>query len=195
MRPLILGLIMSLTLLLSACLLHNPKSLTIEMYNVDGDRVGTALLSDQEDAVAIELDLEGLQPGFHAIHIHEYGRCEAPDFTTAGNHLNPQGKEHGMIHPEGSHLGDLPNIEADAGGLVHAELELSGASLQEGKSSLINNDGTALIVHEGQDDGMSQPGGDSGTRIVCGEIHAEKESGDSEKAPTDPTEQNDEQEE
>jgi len=182
-------------LFLAACQSNANTSETIEMYNGSGDMLGTAVLSEQSDGVQVKLKLEGLEPGFHGVHVHEFAKCEGPDFTSAGNHYNPEGKEHGLMHQDGPHLGDLPNIEADGSGLVDAELMLAGATLLDGKNSLFNEEGTSLIVTEQQDDGVTQPGGDSGARIICGEIKKTEESGEADESPTDPTEFNEEQEE
>jgi Cu-Zn family superoxide dismutase len=182
-------------LLLSACQNNGTDTtFTVDMHNADGDMVGTALLNEQEDGVQFEIKLEGLSPGFHGIHVHENAACEGPDFKSAGNHFNPEGLEHGLMHPDGSHLGDLPNIEADSGGLVDAELMLPEATLTDGKNSLLDHGGTSLIVHEGQDDGVTQPGGDAGERIYCGEITREEDKKAQEET-TDPTQFNEEQEE
>ncbi|WP_373893156.1 superoxide dismutase family protein [Virgibacillus natechei] len=164
------------------------------MHNVSGDMIGTATMSEQPDGVQVELSLEGLDPGFHGIHVHENPECTAPDFESAGNHFNPEGNEHGLMHPEGSHLGDLPNIEADEGGLVEAELMLANATLLDGRMSILREEGTSLVIHEGQDDGVSQPGGDAGPRIACGELKTD-EKADSGEESTDPTEFNEDQEE
>ena len=180
-------------LILSACQ-NSETSKSVDLYNGAGDLVGNAKLSEQEDGVKMKIKLEGLEPGFHGVHVHEYPECKGPDFKTAGNHYNPEGKEHGLMHPEGAHVGDLPNIEADAGGLVDVELMLSGATLLEGKNSIVSKEGTSLIVDEWRDDGLSQPSGDSGARIICGEIRPETD-GNKEKSPTDPTEENEEQKE
>ncbi|MBP2076455.1 superoxide dismutase family protein [Oceanobacillus polygoni] len=183
-------------LLLIACQSSDEiTSKTVEMYNGTGDRVGTAALNETAEGVQIELTLEGLNPGFHGIHVHEYPVCEGPDFTSAGNHLDPEGNEHGLMHPDGAHLGDLPNIEADGAGLVDVELMLPEATMLDGKNSLFGEGGTSLIVTENQDDGVSQPSGNSGARIICGVIAKEDEDGESEDAPTDPTEFNEDQEE
>ncbi|CDQ39225.1 MULTISPECIES: superoxide dismutase family protein [Virgibacillus] len=184
-------------ILMTACQQEDPKSRKVEMYNASGDMVGTASFNEQSDGVNVKLKLEGLEPGFHGIHIHEYAKCEGPDFKSAGNHFNPTGAEHGLMHPEGSHLGDLPNIEADAGGLVDADLMLPQTTLLDGKNSLIKGDGTSIIVTQDEDDGMSQPGGNSGQRILCGKLtKSEAEDEDREgESPTDPTQYNDKQEE
>ncbi|WP_255585343.1 superoxide dismutase family protein [Virgibacillus saliphilus] len=179
-------------LFLVSCQSNDPSSRSVDMYNASGDIIGTAALSEQPDGVQVELSLEGLEPGFHGIHVHEYPKCEAPDFESAGSHFNPEGNEHGLMHPEGSHLGDLPNIEADEDGLVEAELTLDNATLLDGRMSILSGDGTSLVIQEGQDDGVSQPGGDGGPRIACGEIKAGEDSGEQ---PTDPTEFNEDLEE
>ncbi|WP_040979039.1 superoxide dismutase family protein [Oceanobacillus jeddahense] len=191
-RLLIISLLM--LFLLSGCLLPHENSEMVEMYNADGDRVGTARLNETDGGVSVNVEVEGLSPGFHAIHVHEYGRCEAPDFSSSGSHFNPDGKDHGLLLTDGPHVGDLPNIEADESGNVQEELIIADATLKQGKNSLIANNGTSLIIHDGVDDGMSQPAGNSGDRIICGVLSEDAESGEEQNAPTDPTENNDKQE-
>lgn len=157
----------------------------VQMYDASGSVIGTATLTEQEDAIKMKIKVEGLTPGFHGIHIHEYPICEGPDFKSAGNHLNPEGKEHGLMNPDGSHLGDLPNIKADADGLVENELILPEATLKTGRKSLLAREGSSLVISEEMDDGVSQPSGNGGTRIACGEIKHKNEKANK-KPPTDP---------
>lgn len=185
--------IFCLCLFLMACQ-QNGKVRKIEMYNTSGDMVGTASFSEIEGGVEIELELEGLTGQFLGIHVHENPICEGPDFTSAGNHLNPEGKKHGLMHPEGHHLGDLPNIEVDPDGRVEEELFLLDATLSEGKNSLLQNEGTSLIIKSKRDDGLTQPSGDSGERIICGELKA-KDTEAKQDEPTDPTQFNEEKQE
>ncbi|MDX8044778.1 superoxide dismutase family protein [Gracilibacillus sp. S3-1-1] len=177
-----------LCILLVGCQGEERSPIEVRLYNQDLDAVGTANFKEQDDSVAVEIKVEGLAPGFHGIHIHEFAKCEAPDFQSAGNHFNPEGKEHGLMHPDGAHLGDLPNIEVAEDGTADVELEVQGATLMEGDKSLLREDGTSIIIHADADDGISQPAGNAGERIVCGVISIE-ESADKEK-PTDPTESN-----
>ncbi|HLS60745.1 MAG TPA: superoxide dismutase family protein, partial [Virgibacillus sp.] len=114
--------------LLAACNTSHQTAREIDMYNVSGDLVGTAVYTEQPEGVQLKIKVEGLSPGFHGVHIHEYAKCEGPDFKSAGNHLNPEGKEHGLMHPEGAHLGDLQNVEADSAGLVDVELTAADAT-------------------------------------------------------------------
>lgn len=185
-------LFLLILLLVAGCQSTVDTTKSVEMYNASGDMVGTAQLTESPDGLEVKLKLEGLTPGFHGVAVHEFAKCEGPDFKSAGNHLNPEGKEHGLMHPEGPHLGDLPNVEADSDGLVDAELMLSGGTLKEGKDSLLRGEGTSLVVMELQDDGLSQPGGNAGTRILCGEIKSGKGE-EATESPTDPTELNDTQ--
>lgn len=179
-------------LLLSACKSSNPTNQEVELHNISGDMVGTATFTEHPDGVNIKLKVEGVTSGFHGIHVHEFPKCEQPNFQSAGNHLNPDGKDHGLMHPKGAHLGDLPNVEANSSGLIEEELLLAGATLLDGKESILQNGGTSLIITEKRDDGMSQPAGDSGARIICG-ILSGKSATESEEPASDPTE-NDEEE-
>lgn len=181
-------LLFAFVILLSACTQGNESTKKVEMYNGSGDLVGSATFSEQPDGVKIKIKVEGLSPGFHGVHIHEFPVCEGPDFKSAGNHFNPEGKEHGLMHPKGSHVGDLPNIEADSSGIVEIELIASDATLREGKMTILQNEGTSLIIKQEQDDGVSQPGGDSGVREVCGVLKKDQTMKD--ESPTDPTEFN-----
>jgi len=170
------GTLIILLILLAGCTTgEDDTKKKVDMHDAAGDVLGTATFTEESEGVSIKLKLEGLEPGFHGIHVHEQAKCEPPDFISAGDHYNPADKDHGLMHPKGSHVGDLPNIEADGGGKVDAELMLPEATLLDGKNSLTRKEGTSLIVHEVQDDGVSQPSGDSGARILCGKITAEKE--------------------
>jgi Cu-Zn family superoxide dismutase len=166
-------------------------AIDVEMFNSTGDSLGVAKVSEEPDGVKIKLNMEGLPPGEHAVHIHEKGLCDAPDFSSAGNHFNPDDKEHGLMHPEGAHVGDLPNIIVEDDGTVIAELMAPEATLKEGKNSLFGKDGTAIIITENPDDGMTQPTGDSGERIACGVIT--KEAAEKKEAVEEPVEESEEE--
>ncbi|MEK3979553.1 superoxide dismutase family protein [Psychrobacillus sp. FSL K6-2836] len=147
------------------------ETVKVSLLNTEGKEVGEATLTEHSKGVHILLNAEGLTPGVKAIHFHEKASCEKPTFETAGAHFNPTHKEHGFENPKGYHLGDLPNIEVGEDGKVELETVSPAVVLAAGKSnSLLDADGSALIIHENADDYKTDPSGNSGDRIVCGEI-------------------------
>ncbi|MFD0958173.1 superoxide dismutase family protein [Paenibacillus chungangensis] len=146
-------------------------ALTVDMMNQQGERIGRATISENTDKVRIHLEAEGLPPGKHALHFHEFGKCEGPDFKSAGGHFNPYHTQHGFNNPKGFHAGDLPNIEVDASGKVKVDMISAAVTLKPGKpNSLKREGGLALIIHAKADDYMTDPSGASGDRIACGVV-------------------------
>ncbi|MGE5646668.1 MAG: superoxide dismutase family protein [Acidobacteriota bacterium] len=141
-----------------------------ELKNAQGQDVGTATFTPSKGGVRIALNLHGLPAGEHAIHIHETGKCEAPDFKTAGGHFNPEHKHHGKDNPEGRHVGDMDNITVKSDGTLRVKILDSGASLGSGPDSLFKEGGTAIVIHEKADDYKTDPAGNAGARIACGVI-------------------------
>jgi Cu-Zn family superoxide dismutase len=147
----------------------------VTMVNSDNEESGTVTLTETEEGVQLTYELHNLPEGEFAMHVHETGSATAPDFEDAGSHWNPTDVEHGTDSETGPHLGDLPNIEVDSSGEISGEELLENVTLAEeapeGKYSLHNDgQGTALIVHEGADDYVSQPTGDAGGRQLGGVI-------------------------
>lgn len=147
-----------------------PATATGELLDAQGERVGTATLEQDGDEVDISVHVTNLAPGVHGIHLHETGQCTPPDFTSAGGHYSPDGREHGFENPDGPHAGDLPNIEVAADGTGHFTLENERVTLTPGPRTLFDSDGTAIVIHAGADDYRTDPAGDSGARIACGVI-------------------------
>lgn len=142
---------------------------TAPIHLANATQSGTASLVDTGGKVTLVVSLNGLAPGEHAMHLHTTGLCVTPDFQSAGAHLNPHGKQHGAKNPMGSHLGDLPNVNVDAAGKAQASVVLDGA-LSDLLPVLLDNDGTAIVIHAAPDDMVSDPAGNAGKRIACGEF-------------------------
>jgi Cu-Zn family superoxide dismutase len=146
------------------------KSVKVEMHDGMGNSVGTAELSAAPKGVSIKVDLKGLTPGDHGIHVHGVAKCEGPAFASAGGHLNPDMKHHGLMNPDGPHAGDMPNITVAADGTAKATVVAPGVTMGDGPNSIFTGGGTALVIHAMADDMKSDPAGNSGARIACGVI-------------------------
>lgn len=120
-----------------------------------------------EDAMMrVEVDLQGLEPGLHGFHIHEFGDCSADDASSAGGHYNPLDTRHGSPDDEEHHVGDMGNIEAGEDGTVSTEREFFHLTFA-GPTSIL---GKAVVIHSQADDFETQPTGNAGARVGCGVI-------------------------
>lgn len=150
-----------------------PKAETAqaEMINSQGAKVGKAEFYQDLDGVKVKIEISQLSAGKHGMHIHTIGKCETPNFTSAGAHFNPDSKKHGTQNNQGPHAGDLPNLEINAKGEGKAEFLLKNITLKENQpNSLLKANGTSIVIHEKEDDYQTDPSGNSGGRIACGEI-------------------------
>jgi superoxide dismutase, Cu-Zn family len=146
------------------------QSAHADIVNATGQKIGTATFAAAAGGVRIDVDLAQLPPGTHGIHIHAVGKCEGPDFKTAGGHFNPAEKKHGKDNAEGAHNGDLLNLEIAADGRGSASLLDASVTLGDGPASLFQPGGTAIVIHAAADDYKTDPAGNSGPRIACGVI-------------------------
>jgi Cu-Zn family superoxide dismutase len=142
-----------------------------QLADSKGNSVGQAQFTEGPNGVRVAVQVQGLTPGEHGIHIHEKGDCSSSDFKSAGEHFNPTNAQHGLVNPDGPHGGDLPNLVVDQNGNASAEgttnrVTLSGSA----DSSVFHSGGTALVIHEKADDQKTDPAGDSGDRVACGVI-------------------------
>ncbi|WP_432361904.1 superoxide dismutase family protein [Sporosarcina sp. UB5] len=183
-HKLIVVLLMSIILVVAGCGKANNKvpvsgekmeAIVSPLLNTEGKKIGEVTMVQELEGVLINVQAENLPPGSLGIHIHEKGVCKPPEFTSAGAHFNPTGKEHGFDNPKGFHLGDLPNIEVDKDGKVSMRLTTSEISLKKGvENSILDKDGSAIVIHERADDYKTDPAGDSGARIACAVIKGKK---------------------
>jgi Cu-Zn family superoxide dismutase len=136
------------------------------LINSAGQAIGTVVASQATEGVAFRIHATGLPPGVHGIHVHPIGRCDPPDFSTAGTHWNPTNKQHGLNNPNGPHAGDMPNVTVDANGAIDATVVLPHANMAQ----LLDADGSSVMIHANADDYVSQPAGNSGAKIACAVI-------------------------
>ena len=134
----------------------------------DGKEVGHATLFATTGGVLISLNLTAVPAGERAFHIHAVGKCEPPKFESAGPHFNPEEHQHGMMNPKGPHAGDMPNLHVPESGAVQIEVLNSTVALTE--ASLLDTDGSAIVIHASADDYKTDPAGNAGDRIACGVI-------------------------
>ena len=171
MRPLLLlGVAAMLAGCASAPAERGPLSAEATLKDKDGKQVGVATLIETAEGVRLAVTGYRLPPGGHGLHIHAVGLCEPPEFTSAGAHFNPGGKQHGRMNPAGAHAGDLPNLVVAASGEGGLDITTKAITLSPGPNSVLGDKPTALVVHVNPDDDKTDPTGNSGGRIACGVI-------------------------
>ena len=170
-------LLTALSLLAALALSASPASAKpraiAHLKTLDGKPAGTVIFAAVNRGVLVEFDLSGLPPGPHGVHLHVSGNCDAKTgFTSAGPilGLGPVIRKHGLLADGGPLAGDLPNQYAGADGHLHAATLTSDFGLGNGKHSIFDRDGVAIIIDQRGDDYRSQPMGESGARIACGVI-------------------------
>lgn len=127
---------------------------------------GTIKFTATLGGVLVEARVEGLAPGAHGFHVHEWGDLDCTDGMCTGGHFNPSGEAHGAPDAATRHAGDLGNLEAGADGVavykrLDARLRLDGAG------SIL---GRGIVVHAKADDFTTQPTGNAGARVATGVI-------------------------
>ena len=142
------------------------KGVVLLQATEGNDVHGNITFSRVENGVRVQGHLEGLPPGIHGFHIHQFGDCSSRDGKSAGGHFNPANSAHGAPSDEIRHVGDLGNITANSDGVAHIDFVDTGISLS-GDANII---GRGVILHESADDLTTQPTGAAGSRLACGVI-------------------------
>ncbi|MBD2233093.1 superoxide dismutase family protein [Phormidium tenue] len=142
-----------------------------DLIDNNGNAIGTVQVEQGHKGVLVNIQAKDLPPGYHGMHFHAVGDCsDLAAFKSAGGHVNPFNTPHGFRNPDGPHEGNLPNLVVAADGTVEVELYSDIVALDSGAAKLLDDDGTALIIHTDKDDHYSQPIGGSGDRIACAVI-------------------------
>jgi Cu-Zn family superoxide dismutase len=150
-----------------------PANLRVELKNSTGASVGSVVLTDAPNGVLVHIEAKGLTPGWHGMHFHEKGDCSKADFTSAGGHVHGMASlVHGLLNPDATDSGDLPNLYVAPDGTAKAELFSTyvGFKAAGSRPALLDADGSAVVIHASPDDYRSQPIGGAGARIACGVI-------------------------
>ena len=148
-------------------------ALDVPLIDASGNAVGLATFTENADGVTVHLLIQGLSPGEHGWHLHEFGVCDPggdEPFSSAGGHWNPSGQPHGAPDAADHHVGDFGNLVASADGLADVEITSTDFTFEAGPTSVFDEDGTSIVVHEGRDDLTTQPSGNSGPRYACGVV-------------------------
>ena len=155
--------------LLGGCALSDElgpvgKGPLIPLVNSAGASTGAVQIEPRAGGAYLRIAVQGMSPGDHGLHLHAVGRCDGPDFKSAGAHWNPAGHQHGHLNMQGPHLGDLPNLTVSANGRGAINFLVAG--------TLADADGTSLVIHAKPDDYRTDPSGNSGDRVACGVLAA-----------------------
>lgn len=149
--------------------------LEVPLSDAEGNEAGKAIFSEYGGQILVQVNVTGLTPGEHGWHLHETGICDpagAEPFALAGEHWNPTEMPHGAPDAPEHHAGDFGNIPVREDGIGESTIATSAFTLGDGPTSVLDEDGTAIIIHEGTDDLVSQPSGESGARFACGVVAA-----------------------
>jgi len=139
-----------------------------DLRTADGRDAGKAVAEEIDGRIRVIVEVKGIPKGVHGSHIHMVGRCDPPDFASAGGHWNPTGHQHGKENAAGPHAGDLPNLDVGDDGTDRTIFTLPSGSFEQ----LMDQDGAAMVIHAEADDYKTDPSGNSGGRIACGVFQA-----------------------
>lgn len=146
-----------------------------DVVGLDGKKLGMVMLQETPAGVLVSADVKGIPAGEHGFHFHQKGLCEtATKFDSSGGHFTGGDHQHGYMVATGPHGGDMPNQTVGKDGTLKTQILNTGVTLSPGAKSLLDADGSALVIHAGVDDYTSQPSGNAGGRIACAVIAAAK---------------------
>ncbi len=147
--------------------------ISVPIIAAGGERAGTLTVTDTPNGVLVsaQLDAGAVSAGEHAMHFHQTGDCsDTEKFEKAGGHYNPGEAEHGFVPEGGPHAGDMPNFVVVEGQETQVNAFNAMVRVSEGDAPLLDDDGSAFVIHAGPDDYTSQPSGKSGDRVACAEL-------------------------
>lgn len=142
-----------------------------DVIGLDGKKLGMVMLQETPAGVLVSAEVKGIPAGEHGFHFHQKGLCETKTkFDSSAGHFTGGDHQHGYMVATGPHGGDMPNQTVGADGMLRTQVLNTGVTLSAGPKSLLDADGSALVIHAGVDDYTSQPSGNAGGRIACAVI-------------------------
>ncbi|MBC8166839.1 MAG: superoxide dismutase family protein [Bryobacteraceae bacterium] len=164
----VISILLTLGVVMAAAADKTMAPAKVELKNAKGEVVGKfKATSVSAGGLKLTGSVMKMPAGEHAIHVHTTGKCDPPDFASAGPHFNPESRTHGLAS-SGGHAGDLGNFTVAANGKAKVNLLMSAVTLGDGANSVFKDGGTALVVHEKADDMKTDPAGAAGSRLACG---------------------------
>jgi len=137
-----------------------------QLRDASGGRHGDVFARPEGGRIRIDVRANNITPGTYGIHVHAVGRCDGPDFDSAGGHWNPTARRHGRDNPAGMHSGDLPNLIVGAERRATLSFMIDG-SYSGADNSLLDVNGASIVIHTAADDYRTDPSGQSGARMIC----------------------------
>ena len=141
----------------------------VELQHSDKVKGTILLMQKPGTPTMIKGRIEGLKPGEHGFHIHEFGDM-SDGCKSMGGHYNPDGVDHGDL--EQGHVGDLGNVSADDSGIADFTIVAKRVDLVGDRSVV----GRGMVIHKDKDDlgrggdAESKKTGNAGDRLACGVI-------------------------
>ncbi len=182
-RPLMIATLMGMSAISSTVLAAQTAPATPEaaadmalhgkLTGPTGADMGTITLKPAPNGVILRVEAKGLTPGWHGIHFHEKASCTDDKFASAGGHVHSMTPvTHGLLNKDANDAGDLTNLYAGADGTAVAEFysTLVTAKHVDARPSLMDDDGSAVVIHALPDDYSTQPIGGAGVRVACAAI-------------------------
>jgi len=152
---------------------HAPVIAEAQLNNLDGNQIGLATITQTPHGVLVHVRVSDMPPGAKGIHFHSKADC-APHTSfksSMGHHGEGEG-QHGLLNAQGPGKGDLGNIFVGENGVGELQFFKSDVFLDKGDLPLLDDDGTAIVIHANEDDQVTQPIGGAGPRLVCGLVAA-----------------------
>ena len=171
-----------------------PSAAIAHLKGPDGTEVAIAKFEFSNGFATVTIETSPgspLKPGFHGVHVHKVGKCEAnsfppggvgtpDDFASAGGHLQVPG------HSGEPASGDLTSLQVRKDGSGTLVTTTDAFTME----NLLSGDKTAIIIHAGADnfgnipkerysgvngapvpDETTMNTGDAGKRVACGVIN------------------------